>query len=432
MQIKTLKTVSLGLSQQALCGISLVCFFAQDAFRTLIATLLPFLAYRHVTFFLIILMYAPLFLSFLLKKKGNYWYLGRFFVCLLLVGLIFFLTYCLHPEYKDWYFAGSYPIWERIFRPNQYLYAFIFVSAIEDPKDLIKYLKFVAYILLAYYSYRLLKAEVQGYWITTTTSAGPTKTEYDLSYGYDHLLVFSVFCCSGFREGKRRYFILSGISMIEILMGGSRGPLLGVMLMLVIMYVLYRKTLNKAIRVLIVCLVVIVLILFLLMGMDGFLMAIGTLFNQMGISSRTIAKLLSGSEALDGTGRDRLYAIAIDMIKDGFWGYGAYGDRYVIGRIFWVGYAHNIVLEMLIDFGWILGTAICVKMLYDCIKMTFFCQDQAWRDAYIIFMVPCTKLLLSSSFWFSEAFFACIAIRLMYSSWEKQKGKRVLLHWRSQ
>jgi len=409
------------ISQQALCGISLICFLAQDAFRVLIATLLPFLSYRYVTFFLIILMYAPLVFSLCLKKRGHYGYLGSFFICLLLVALIFLVTYCLHPEYESWYFAGSYPIWDRIFRPNQFLYAFLFVSAIENPKDLMKYLKLAAYILLAYYSYRLLKASIQGYWITTTTSAGPTRTSYDLNYGYDHLFVFSVFCCCGFRDKKAIHLILAGISLVEILMGGSRGPLLGVMLMLVISYILYRKTLSKLFRVLILCVALLIMLLYLFLGMDAFLMGIGVIFGKLGISSRTIEKLLSGSGALDGTGRDRLYGIAIEMIKKGFWGYGAYGDRYVIGKVFWVGYAHNIVLEMLIDFGWIFGTVICLKMLYDCIKMTFFCRSQAWRDAFIVFMIPCTKLLLSGSFWFSEAFFACIAIRIMYARWEKQQ-----------
>lgn len=426
MQNNTLRTNTLVLSQQALCGISLVCFLAQDAFRVVIATLLPFLPYKYVTFFLIVMMYAPLILSFCLKKKGHYGYLGRFFICFLLVGLIFFVTYCLHPEYKDWYFAGSYPIWERIFRPNQFLYAFLFVSAIEDPKDLLKYLKLAAYILLVYYSYRLLKAQIQGYWLTTTTSAGQVRSEYDLSYGYDHLFVFSVFCCYGFRERKLHNFILSGISLIEILMGGSRGPLLGVVLMLVIMYFLYRKSLSRWIQALILVTVVLVTLLYLVLGMEGFLILVGSMFKQLGISSRTIDKMLSGSDALDGTGRDRLYGIAIDMIKEGFWGYGAYGDRYVIGKVFWVGYAHNIVLEMLIDFGWILGTAICVKILFDCVRMIFFCRDQAWRDAFIVFMIPCTKLLLSGSFWFSEAFFACIAIQLTYSKWEKQKRKELM------
>lgn len=411
------------VSGEALCGWSLVLFFSQDAVSVLISSVLSFLSYDIQQIFMILLIYAPLILSIFLRSRNDYRYLGRFLICLGSVFLIFLVTYMLHPEYHTWFFEGSYPVGERIFKPNRYLYAMLFVGAIKRPEELIRYMRIAAYVLLAYYSYRLLKAKMQGYWITTTTSAGPTKTEYDLNYGYDHLLVFAVFCASAFKEKKLKYAILAIVSVVEIFLGGSRGPLLGVAAMLCIMYFKYRKSLSKLLRVLVVLAVVSLLVAYLLLGFEGLMIMIGTVLTQLGISSRTVTSFLGGSSVLDNTGRDRLYAMAWDMVREGFWGYGAYGDRFVIGKVFWVGYVHNIFLELLIDFGWIAGGGICILLVYQSVKMLVFCKDEAWWICFVIFFVPITKLFMSGSFWFSEVFWAAIAVWFGYRTHLKAEAK---------
>jgi len=106
--------------------------------------------------------------------------------------------------------------------------------------------------------------------------------------------------------------------------------------------------------------------------------------------------------------------MAIDMIKNGFWGYGAYGDRYVIGRVYWVGYCHNIFLELLINYGWIIGGILCISIVVTSLKMLITCKNESWWICFVIFFVPSMKLLLSGSYWYLEAFWACIAVYLMY------------------
>ncbi len=410
-------TLRVKISYKSLYGISLVLFFAQDAFRVLIATIFPFLSYSMTVYAVILLMYTPLLLGMLINKEST-GFLPQFLVCLGLVAAIFLVTYIIHPEYSSWFFDGSYPIGERIFRPNQFLYAFLFVRAIDDPDELIKYMKVVTYILLVYYSYRLIRANIVGYWVTTTTSAGATHTSYDLNYGYDHLVVLTTFLVCAFRERKTRYFILAGVSLAEILLGGSRGPLISVAILLVIMYFKYKNQLNKLVRALIVGGIFVLIALYFILGMQVLLAGFGSLLGNLlgNTSSRTLQMLIGGDaqDLLDNSGRTRLYSMAIDMIKNGFFGYGAYGDRYVIGNVYWVGYCHNIFLELLIDYGWIIGGFLCITIVYRSLKMITACEDESWWMSFVIFFVPSTKLLLSGSYWYLESFWACLAVYFMY------------------
>ena len=405
------------LHGNALCLIACIIYFAEDAVRVIIGNALPVFTTNQLTWLMIALMYLPLIGALGLEPSRVWPALGRFFLLFIAVAAFFYVTYLIHPEYSGWFFDSAYPINEWIFQPNQFLYAYLFISIVRKPEDAIKALKLVAYLLLAYYTFKLVRARILGYWITTTTSAGAVEAEYDLNYGYDHLLVFSIFFACGFKEKKLLYFLMAAISVLEILLGGSRGPLLAVSLMLLLMYFRFRREVSPVLRGAILSAALLVAALVLVLGFQDFVIFIGSLLSKvLGSSSRTLDTMMSGEKLLDGTGRDRLYAIAIDMIKTGFWGYGAYGDRYVIGQVFWVGYAHNIFFELLIDFGWILGGFFIVKMAIAVFRMLFQCKDNDWYLLFMIFFIPSIKLLLSGSFWFLDSFWAAIAVYHMYRS----------------
>lgn len=413
------KTGRITITRDTLLGISFVFFFAQDVIRVAIGTIMP-ISSDALTWLIIILMYFPIFMSVVLGGLSDNWFVFRFFILLVIVSGFFAITYSIHPEYEYWFFKSSYSIGKWIFRPNQYLYAFLFVSAIDDPKYIIKLMKIVVNLLLIYYTYKLMQARSVGYWITTTTAAGPQKASYDLSYGYKHLIVFSTFACVGFREKNKLYAIPCVISIVEILLGGSRGPLLGIGVALILLYLFHRTEMSKSIRVIVLTGVAFVISLWLLLGVNGIMVMAGKVLSVLtGNSSSRTVEMLKNAQGTEDNGRLRLYKIAFGMIKDGFWGYGAYGDRYVIGRTFWVGYTHNIILEMLIDFGWILGGLFCIRMAVHSIKLLRKRVNKDWRDLYFIFFIPCLKLLLSGSFWFSYEFWAAIAVFYMYKRWNK-------------
>jgi len=411
--------ISTALNEEMLCGISFVIFFAQDVFRVVVSKAMPFLSNSQVRSVVILLMYTPLLFILLSRKSVSLsGPISLFLYSLALTVLVFGVTYVLHPEYHEWFFARNYPIISHIFKPDKAVYSMLFLGVVGNPKHILKWLKVAAWLLFAYYSYRFIGAQIRGYWITAAaTAAGMKADSYDLTFGYDCLLVYAFFLVSAAREKKLLYYIVAGIMIIEILLGGSRGALIGVAVLVLILFLKYRKQIPIWIRIIVLSLTVFVFGVLLFLGTKGLLRMFSQVAGQVfgaDSSSRTVQSLVSGEEILDDNGRERIYRDALNMIQNGFWGYGAYGDRYVIGRWLWAGYCHNIFLELLIDFGWILGGLLCITIIAGTLKMLTACRDEDWWDCFVIFLIPSFKLLLSGSFWFTETAWAAMMVCLMY------------------
>lgn len=422
-QLNLFKRFSITIDSDFMADLAFLLFFAEDAIRVVIGKTLFFVHTDVITWIMIVLMYGALILSLWMSGWER---CSRIKDALVLYGfmVIFYaVTYLFHPEYKWWYFESAYPVLSWIFRPNQFMYAYLFVRLVKEPERMIRMLKLAAGLLLLYYTYKFLRAQIQGYWITTTTNSGAVEATYDLNFGYDHLLVFAVFFTSTFREKKWWYMLLCALSLVEILMGGSRGPLIGVVLLCVLTLAFYFKNFPKKLKITVLSIIGVGVLTVLIFGLDGIFGLVNNVLESMGISSRTIAMLAEGAGTSDN-GRARLYGIAMDMIREGFWGYGAYGDRQTIGQVFWVGYAHNVFLETLINYGWIVGGLLCVWMVYISVRMLFFAKDNAWRDLFVVFFIPCTKLLLSGSFWYMDEFWACFGVYISYRLWlRKENGE---------
>ena len=372
--------------------------------------------------FTIIVMYLPLIA--MLFFQGDKRDVKDFYVLMALIAAFFCVTYLFHPEYYEWFFEGSYPIKTVIFRPDQCIFAYLFFRVIKDPKDILKTLKITAYILLLYYSYQLLHALSVGYWLYNSTGE-VEKWSYNLNYGYNHLLVMAIFGYFAMKEKKLFYWILCGISVLEIILGGSRGPLVGVGIFGILLILRFFKEMDMRLRVFLIVASIFALILFVGIGLETILQWVSSIIKSLGISSRTIDMLLQG-EIADDNNRSRIYETAIQMIRNGgLFGYGAYGDRYVIGNIAFVGYCHNIILEILIDFGILLGGIFCLRMFYASIKIMFFAQEKEWGDIYMILFVSVTKLFLSGSFWYSEAFWGALAVWISYKKAVKKKKSQM-------
>jgi hypothetical protein len=146
------------------------------------------------------------------------------------------------------------------------------------------------------------------------------------------------------------------------------------------------------------------------------MMEVAFFLQRIGISSRTIMKVISGEFAKD-IGRTRLYQIAIDLIRTGGpFGNGIYGDRVAISSLttMWIGYCHQIVLEILVDFGYVLGSFFLVIMARRIIKI-LFAKESEWRSLYIIFLISASQLILSGSYLYSSIFWGCFAVGVCWS-----------------
>lgn len=399
------------ISKEFFACVGLFFYLSKSVVRTVLA---QFLHTPEIfnTWVSIALMYIPLlFIPFL---KGSQRKVFDFFLLWLFLFLSCIVTSIFHPTYDDWLFDGEFNIWRSIFYPDQAIYIYLFIRLIDDPEKIFKTLRNVAFLLLAYNLYKFVYAVyIRGYWEATgVVTSG--EAEYNLGFGYDVLFLFVIFMVLGRRDSKWYYF-LAGIALFCIIVAGSRGPLLGVGLMFI--FQLWDRVREKAFaqRVLIIG-IAITAIVVIIVNFSTIMMGMAYFFQNIGVSSRTLMKIVGG-EIFDDSGRERLYQIAMDLIRDGGpFGNGIYADRVAISSMttMWIGYCHQVVLEILVDYGYLLGGVFLVLMLQRMIKILFSANSE-WRSLYLIFLISSSQLLLSGSYLYSFVFWGCLAIAICWS-----------------
>jgi len=146
-----------------------------------------------------------------------------------------------------------------------------------------------------------------------------------------------------------------------------------------------------------------------------------TLFRSSGLSSRTIDYFFSGTFT-DASERHIIANLAIDLIKrGGLFGWGVYGDRYVIGNYYKWGYSHNLFLELFVSFGYLGGFIASFLIIKGVIKLFKHTNEVTSQIIFITFLTTSMKLMLSNSFWYSAAFWSLIVLMM---KWNRRKIKR--------
>lgn len=155
------------------------------------------------------------------------------------------------------------------------------------------------------------------------------------------------------------------------------------------------------------------LILFLLTGLSGVLLftpvlelfarAMQKKIYDLGLSTRVFDTFLQASYIGD-SGRSELFSKSVQIIKEApIFGYGLTGDIGLLGQ-----YSHNLFLELLIEFGIFVGSAlivtICVVLIRACIRVKKI--DRALLSFLLIFIsIGFVKLFMSGSYLTEEWFF---------------------------
>lgn len=391
--------------------ISFVLFFNDELVRNVVAKAFNVVGLPGYLYFSFFVMYIPLIIAFMLRPKKMK---IDMFVCILGVVAFFVITYFFHPEYAEWFLHEEYSVSNRVFRLDRAIYAYLFIRAITDKEQLMKSLEITAFIRFFYYLSTFMSAQVNGYWLENNMAGELIKMSYSLSFGYKMLFSSIVFMYLFVIKKKKVYLPFLVISIFTILLGGSRGPLIG--MLVAVLFLIWQFFVNSpSYKKLIVMFVGVSAIVFILtVGFDAVIDLVKYVAVEFDISSRSIDMFLKGTLS-ENNGRDKIYGLAINMIKENPFGYGMYGDRYVIGQYYYWGYCHNIFLELLIDFGVVLGLLIILFILWKSIKMLFMCKDETYKFIFFIFFTSSLQLLLSSSFWYSPFFWACIAIGVNYS-----------------
>lgn len=342
-----------------------------------------------------------------------------FFV--LFVAILILFGYIFHPEIRMWLTHETYGF-SSIFGLNGHIFtsgvmAFCVIIIQRDYEKLFKLLKVCSIFLMIYLLIMTYQRLSLGYFMISIESGIREKAD-NMSYGY-YCAFVSTIHFTLWRKEKHLYSAIIGVMFaLFAVMFGSRGSVIifGIYFACVLWTSL--RNVNLARRVAIT-----ILILFLSFLIVSFystiLLGIQRVMYSFGITnSRIITSLISG-DILESNGREGLWELGVSLIKEKFpFGYGALGERNIVGGYLRWGYLHNVILEIIVEFG-LVGVAF---LIYIVLKAGTYINDKKNSDLnllFILFFSNCGMLLVSNSFWYHPYFWATLGLGVIYGKFLK-------------
>ncbi len=288
---------------------------------------------------------------------------------------VFLLHYLMFPENNTYEQELVFPLFAMC------LPAFIYSSTIHDWAVLRNVMSKASYIVFCVG----LLLGVMVFWGKASVGS------YSMSLSY-YLLLPSVMFIDEFLDRPRlRNIMFALLSILLILAIGARGPIMCIAVFIILKLIRSPERLrfSHVCAYLFSIFLVIIVVLFF----DELLMSIYNLLSRFGIRSRSI--LLFLQPELHLSGRDRVYSRVIAEIMDNpITGIGIGGDRRVIGG----GYAHNLFIELIADYGVLLGTLFVLALLVLMIRF-FLSRNRYQYDMFAIWLsIGVIPLLVSSSY----------------------------------
>lgn len=214
--------------------------------------------------------------------------------------------------------------------------------------------------------------------------------------------------------------ILAILGSLLILIAGCRGALVCLIMGVLVFYLFIRQM--KPVNRFLMIFGSIILVLLLIVFWNTILSAIQTVTEALGLSSRTVDKL-AGNDFLSDSGRSRIIRILSNRVR--VFGYGLFGDRGLTnGR-----YAHNIFYELIIDFGWPVGTLLFIAWVV-LIIFALVKSDIAARQLICVLLPGgCFKLFLSGSYLAQEpAFYMLLGVCINSVILYRERKKMTTIH----
>ena len=397
--------------------ISLMLFFSGNAILYLINGLfriigLPSLGTYGVLFVKAITLVGIIVGLLRLKRT----LLAKSIFLLFGIILLFLVSYLLNPEIGEWLRSSYYGI-TRVFGLHGHIFsggvvAFLIIIIQKDPEKILRGLKVSTVILLIYLLITLYNRIVNGYFVLDDEGV-IRNSAYNMGVGYYCTFVSTTCYMIWFTEKKKIYLIISVLFAIFSVSFGSRGVIISYALFAILMLWTTLRDSSIAKKALII-LVVLTAVVIILINYSRIILGIQYLLSSIGVSnSRTLSKLVS-NEFMEGNGRDVLWPWGISLIKERFpFGYGVFGERPIIGSTFKYGYIHNIVLEIILEFG-IIGILLLIYFIYKSFKLVNYNIQAKWKALFILFLANTGMLMVSNSFWYCPYFWAAIATGVLY------------------
>lgn len=207
------------------------------------------------------------------------------------------------------------------------------------------------------------------------------------------------------RNRKKIDIFLSILGTLILMVCGSRGIFVSLIFFWAIYFI--SQTSNKQ-KIAIVLSIAIVSTFF---SFKEIIAPIASVAESFGFSTHLTDALAQGA-VFEDESRELLYAGFLALIWQEPLGYGIMGDRYIsyFTGIFWKPiYPHNIFLELMVDFGYVIGITLSLFLVYYIFKNVLFSKNRKYTMTLLVLTsTSLIKLLFASSFWIDQMFFMLI------------------------
>ena len=397
----------------------LFCLVSRKAFVFVISKMLSLFRINVMTgMVLAIVMLGPIVVTIIQRFNRSY-----FEICFISIYLFFEVFFLLigafHQNYIEYFTRPVFGVYEVFFGIERgAIWGILAFGYLRDGKRVLKCLYSGSFLLLAYSLYELYRARVVGYWETYNSAGVMTKYNYSLTFGYQVMLCCIVFLYHFFEHKKWYDLGLSLLALFLTVFEGSRGPLICFSTFIILYVLINLKRQNFTKRLLFAGLLLFFYIVFSLTWND-FLSWLTSRLLGINSNSRIIKMFLSGDITSDSS-RSKIYGICWETIsKQGFFGIGPFGNRVNIAPLYYWGYPHNIVLEIIMDYGWTIATIIMVMTIIGTIKMFISIREEELM-VFCILLSNNMKLFMSSTYWGEYMFWGMLSWMFMTLTFYKK------------
>lgn len=235
--------------------------------------------------------------------------------------------------------------------------------------------------------------------------------------------VYYVFVNSLYKK-KIIVFLISIITFSFIIISGCRGAVLSSIVFIILLYIgefCNNFTKNK----LLLLLLLLLLSVIIFFNLENIILYLYEKFSSVGFQSRTLELYLDlGYEKGLNHYSDR-FVLQAPLIENlNILGYGLYGDRMLING----NYAHNVLLEWVVDFGYLGGGILCWIFIFKVIKVMKILFFHKGNKNIIIFgatciSILCCKYMFSSSYIHAPEFWALFGLMIAL----KEKNDKIII-----
>lgn len=317
---------------------------------------------------------------------------------------IFLLQYIIFPENQQYLNELIFPIF------CMSLPVFIYCSSLQDWSILKQIMKKASMIVCVFGA--LLGVQI----FIGAASVG----DYSMAFSYYMLLPSIIFIDELLEKFSLKALIIAMISIAIILAIGARGTILCILVFVLLKLMKSNSTFKLSKTRIFFYMVFFGITIVSLINFQRLLLSIYNFFLMLGINSRSLLSFLSNDLKLSG--RDRIYEKMITEISNHpFLGIGIAGDRRVLEGT----YAHNILLEVLVNFGVVVGSILFITLLICMIRLLFMRDLQIYNMMIIWISLGFVSLFVSGSYLTDVQFW--ILLGLMMNKFSATRKRKVNL-----